>query len=205
MTAVSGHERIGGVAGMNRGTVQNCYNTGDVVSGSGNGIGGVVGDNGRTVRNCYNTGDVSGLAYVGGVVGLSIYGTVEYCYNTGKVSGLDNVGGVAGQNGSLNTVQNCVALNEYLVRDSGSELTFGRVAGVSSSTLTNNYGRNPMTVAGSPVDSGTLSQLNGANVTDAQARTDDTWWRASPPNGPAWDFTTIWEWGGNLPKLRNMP
>ena len=98
---ITGKNRVGGVAGYsNSGTIENCYNTGDIL-GSGS-VGGVVGYNGTSrskVENCYNTGDVTGTGSsgAGGIVGYSS-GTVENCYNTGDIAGNSNVGGVVGDN-----------------------------------------------------------------------------------------------------------
>ena len=111
------------MCGRNTGTIENCYNTGEV-----SGIygfvyaGGVCGANGNsaTIINCYNTGDVSGtssygFAYAGGVCGLNDYGTIENCYNTGEVSGTGTstdgsgyAGGVCGWN--TGTIENCYFL-----------------------------------------------------------------------------------------------
>ena len=104
------------------GTIENCYNTGEV-SGTGTSsygyvsVGGVCGWNTGTIENCYNTGDVSGtseygFAYAGGVCGFN-GGTIENCYNTGDVSGTSSygyvyAGGVCGRN--TGTIQNCYFL-----------------------------------------------------------------------------------------------
>ncbi len=93
----NGDWHVGGVVGWNYGTIENCYNTGEV-SGSSD-VGGVVGWNSAgTITNCYNTGDVSGNECVGGVVGLNERGTITSSYNTGEVSGNGRIGGVAGCN-----------------------------------------------------------------------------------------------------------
>ena len=115
----SSGNRVGGVVGYNSsGTVKNCYNTG-AVNSSGNWVGGVVGVNSGSVTNCYNTGAVSGSDwYVGGVVGWNDRGTVTNCYNTGKVSGNSYVGGVAGGNSSIGTVTGCYFLQTTGVNES---------------------------------------------------------------------------------------
>ena len=109
----------GGVCGWNTGTIQNCYNTGDVSGTSEYGFvyaGGVCGLNDYgTIENCHNTGKVSGTStssngtvYAGGVCGLNDYGTIENCYNTGEVSGIYGfvyAGGVCGFN--TGTIENC--------------------------------------------------------------------------------------------------
>ena len=71
-------------------------------------IGGVVGENNGTVENCYNTGNVVGNKWVGGVCGYND-GTNNNCYNTGKVTGTSDVGGVCGQNDG-GTLTNCYYL-----------------------------------------------------------------------------------------------
>ena len=71
-------------------------------------IGGVVGENNGTVENCYNTGNVVGNKWVGGVCGYND-GTNNNCYNTGKVTGTSDVGGVCGQN-DKGTLTNCYYL-----------------------------------------------------------------------------------------------
>ena len=88
----SGYIHVGGVCGFNGGTIENCYNTGDVsgtgTSTDGSGYaGGVCGFNTGTIENCYNTEDVSGTGtssygyvYAGGVCGCNDFGTIQNCY-----------------------------------------------------------------------------------------------------------------------------
>ena len=118
----------GGVCGWNTGTIENCYNTGDVSGTSEYSFvyaGGVCGLNDYgTIENCYNTGDVSGTGtrtdasgHAGGVCGCNDYGTIENCYNTGEVSGTGTStdgagydGGVCGRN--TGTIENCYNTGE---------------------------------------------------------------------------------------------
>ncbi len=105
---IKGHNYVGGLCGMNRGLVTNCYNTGNVTGSSR--VGGVCGWNDGTVTNCYNTGNVTGNNYyVGGVCGYNSGGPVSNCYNTGSVAGSNDVGGVCGYNYS-GSVTNCYYL-----------------------------------------------------------------------------------------------
>ena len=155
---VSGGEAVGGVVGINNGTVTNCCNTGDV-SGSGY-VGGVVGVTNGTMTNCRNTGDVSGGSegsLVGGVVGAT-NGTVTNCCNTGDVSGSDYVGGVAGYSNNGGTVTNCCNTGDV----SGTNIAVGGVvgySGYSASTITNCY--NTGTVSGSGYVGGVVGWNNG--------------------------------------------
>ncbi len=127
---INGNNYVGGVVGLNLGSVENCHNTG-TVTGTGDYVGGVVGDNRGSVINCYNTGTVSGNQ-VGGVVGYNI-SSVTNCYNTGTVTGTDDyVGGVVGYNSS--SVTNCyntgsVKGNNYV----------GGVVGDNNNTVENCY------------------------------------------------------------------
>ncbi len=111
--SVSGGIAVGGVVGLNdiNSSVTNCYNTGtDGVVGYSSG--GVVGYNSGTVENCYNTGNMSANISVGisgGVVGWNS-GIVENCYNTGNVSDGTISGGVVGQNFGSGSVKNCYFL-----------------------------------------------------------------------------------------------
>ena len=132
--AVSGYSTIGGITGRsNNGTVENCFNTGEV-SGSNSYIGGVVGDNTKsTVRNCFNTGKISGSIFVGGVVGnatsesSSTKSSVINCYNIGEVSGSDSYGGIIGYNYN-SIVSNCYTTGNINPAPGASRI--GIIAGV---------------------------------------------------------------------------
>jgi len=210
---------VGGVAGYNQATVSNCYSTASV-TGSGTGsnindgrVGGVVGDNqsGATVSNCYATGNVSGsYRQVGGVVGFNL-GSVSNCYATGTVvltsgSGLgtDPVGGVVGDNlNSSIAIQNCAALNPS-VTATVSTSNIGRVAGRNNDgTLTNNFGRNGMTVTANNVAKNPI--INDGGDVDGATITATNWNSASWWQNTAGFPATSWEFRAGLPTLRNMP
>lgn len=100
--------KAGAIAGYNKGTISNCFNTCKVeVNGStGNGAaGGIAGYNtDGTIINCYNTGIIySSNDSAGGITGTNS-GTIENCYNTGFIRaelGDDNYcygGGICGTN-----------------------------------------------------------------------------------------------------------
>ena len=144
----------GGVCGWNYGTIENCYNTGEVSGTSEYGFayaGGVCGFNGGTIENCYNTGDVSGTSeygfvYAGGVCGLNDYGTIENCYNTGDVSGTGTssnasvyVGGVCGWN--TGTIENCYNTGDVSGTGTSSYVYVyvGGVCGWNTGTIENCY------------------------------------------------------------------
>ena len=117
---------VGGVCGVNNGTIKSCYNTASVsgttdynIGATGSKVGGVCGDNSGTITNCFNEGTVSGTdENVGGVCGVS-YGTIKSCYNTASVSGQYSVGGVCGKNLSRTSpITNCFNKGTVSGRDS---------------------------------------------------------------------------------------
>jgi uncharacterized repeat protein (TIGR02543 family) len=127
---IVGGDFVGSVVGLNEGTVDNCYSTGDVWGKKE--IGGIAGRN-RTsgiIRNSYNTSQVTGTdSEVGGIVGKNV-GTVANSYNTGVVSGSSTVGGIVGEN-------NSACLNSYNIgsvnkRDANG--VFGGIVGRNYST-----------------------------------------------------------------------
>ena len=169
---INGYSYVGGVAGQNFGTIENCYNTG-AVTGTGGSVGGVAGSNGGTIQNCHNTGAVSGNDRVGGVAGQNS-GTIANCYNTGAVSGNgSNVGGVAGFNNS-GTIENCY--NTGAVSGNGSNV--GGVAGYNlgydgTATITSCY--NTGTVSGNGNEVGGVAGDNNAVFGGTAAITDCYW------------------------------
>lgn len=101
--SVSGEYEIGGIAGESVGTIEDCYNIGDVSSTS-SFVGGIVGSGWKDITNCYNTGRVIGY-YSGGIAGHSNGGRIEDCYNTGSVIGYNEGGGIAGYSGG--SIEDC--------------------------------------------------------------------------------------------------
>ena len=101
-TTVSGRDLVGGLAGeysQDRmgSLIENSSATGEVFA-TGNYVGGLVGFNrSAKVLNCYSTGCVSGIFYVGGLIGNNM-GTISNCYSTGSVDGNRFVGGLVGDN-----------------------------------------------------------------------------------------------------------
>lgn len=102
---VTGHY-IGSLVGCleDEGIVTGCYVDGGSVSGN-SVVGGLVGENGGgTIANCYATNNVSGVADVGGLVGIigrwaNMRGAVlTNSYSMCTVSGNHGVGGIAGGN-----------------------------------------------------------------------------------------------------------
>ena len=103
--------------------------------------GAIVGYNNSIVSNCYSAGIVSGngnnTTCIGGLVGYNI-GKVSNCHSTVTVSSNAIAGGLVGRNMNNSTIESCAALNPSLYLISGTSVSFGRLVGVNSGTLTNN-------------------------------------------------------------------
>ena len=125
---------VGGLVGLNRGTITNSYATGSVSGGFN--IGGLVGDNVGTVTNSYAAGSIRGnvrlrdFGGAGGLVGLN-RGTITNSYATGSVGGNDRVGGLVGDNGGT-------IMNSYATGSVGGNRVGGLV-GDNGGTIMNSY------------------------------------------------------------------
>ena len=150
--SVIGTERtVGGLIGFIRGSISNCYCTGDV-SGDRN-VGGLVGSGGSStsISNCYSTGDVHGVDYVGGLVGLNDSYIISNCYSTGDVNGVDDVGGLVGRN--YYDVSDC-----YSTGDVNGVDDVGGLVGLNTADVWNCYSTGRVEGKG-----GNMGGLFGAN------------------------------------------
>ncbi len=95
---VSGGSAVGGIAGVNAGTIDNAFVSGNV-AGSGNQVGGLVGENLTTgsIGQALATAHVSGGGEVGGLVGGNA-GSIADAMATGEVDGGAATGGLVGDN-----------------------------------------------------------------------------------------------------------
>ncbi|WP_290534837.1 GLUG motif-containing protein, partial [Alistipes sp.] len=145
---VTGGSNVGGVAGQNEGTVENCSVDG-TVTGTEYNTGGIVGINYGTISGCKTEGTVTGNANVGGIAGNGaanydtgtgnlIGSTIEGCHSTAAVSGSSTVGGVVGNLGNGCSLMAC-----YSTGDVTATLTTGYAGGVmganSRGTVTGCY------------------------------------------------------------------
>ena len=213
--SISGTTNIGGVAGsvLYSATVQNCYVSGVSITGSGNAVGGVAGYNTGTVQNCYSTANVTGDRFAGGVAGyVDTYGTVEYCYATGAITATyDNAGGIVGINEG--TINRCVALNPSVTSAFGAD-RIGRVAGSDYGTMTSNYARSSgmtLTYGGTAytptVTTAVHDGKDGLDVSaaDTHGSASNVWWRPAAQFGTMQWSATTWSFGSNrLPILQGF-
>ncbi|MCL2066703.1 MAG: InlB B-repeat-containing protein [Treponema sp.] len=190
-------------------------------------VGGIAGYNKGTVQNCYNTGDISGTGtngeYIGGIAGRNEGGTIKWCYATGNVDGQNLVGGITGsifsETGDYGNVYNSVALNtQVTARVGGIDISLGRVVGSGTNYLGNNFARNNMSVllnwdgsTGIPKSLQILgSYVDGADVIagNYEGENSDNWWIEDAwfedeEDEDEFKNTGVWIFAkNNLPKLK---
>jgi hypothetical protein len=141
---------IGGLAGYSgRGSISNCYSTGEVTGGDDcRALGGLVGRNdyGGHIINCDATGSVTGgdySSYLGGLIGLVGFGRsgeIENCSATGNVVGgygSVHLGGLVGYSED-GTISNCYATGQII--GGYNSLHLGGLVGVYEyGTISNCY------------------------------------------------------------------
>ena len=129
-------KNIGGIAGVNSGTMYSLYNE-SVVTGNGS-VGGVAGTNSGNITNAVNTTGITATGdYAGGLAGVNS-GTIDSGRNTGTINGKDNVGGMVGKNeekadgtgGILKNLSNAVTAAIF------GSANVGGIAGTNSGTIT---------------------------------------------------------------------
>jgi len=93
---VKAPELVGGLVGVNKGSVVRCATSGSVSGTSC--VGGLIGDNttALTVSDCYSLCTISGHEFVGGIAGENS-GNILYSYAAGRVDGNDFAGALVGE------------------------------------------------------------------------------------------------------------
>lgn len=98
---------VGGVAGTNYGTIENCSVDGTLTNYV-QYLGGVVGDNYGSIIGCSSSGTITGTGpNVGGIGGQSVGGTIMACYSVANIKGRSSSGGVLGQTNRETVVIAC--------------------------------------------------------------------------------------------------
>ena len=98
---------VGGVAGTNYGTIENCSVDGTLTNNR-HYLGGVVGNNYGSIIGCSSSGTITGTSpNVGGIGGQSVGGTIMACYSVANIEGMIYAGGVLGQTNRETVVIAC--------------------------------------------------------------------------------------------------
>ena len=141
---------VGGIAGINNGTIIGCSNAVKVTGNfSTSNVGGIVGENHGTIQNCYNLGSVyttNTQNHIGGIVGNNA-GNVQNCFTRCEITagGKPPYGTVtpyplAGNNGG--TVSGCFYMNgtEHDVPSYNNPVIPLADASSNITTISNNLG-----------------------------------------------------------------
>jgi len=148
--------RVGGLVGINNGTIQTARASGSVTGESE--VGGLVGINNGTIQTARASGGVSAETFVGGLVGININGTIQTARASGSVTGGFGVGGLVGGNGG--TVQTARASGSVSGETVGG-LVGSNVAGPDGSgTIQDAFAVGP--VSGSVTAGGLVGENIGA-------------------------------------------
>ena len=142
---------IGGIAGINRGTITESWSAANV-SSSANWIGGITGQHsfGATISRSIATGSATGRSSVGGAAGVS-QGTITDSYAEGDVfnNAFGNVGGFVGS-ASGGTISNSYATGDV----TGASGNIGGFAGYITAQVSDCY-------ATGDVSGGTVTGIGG--------------------------------------------
>ncbi|MEQ9090071.1 MAG: GLUG motif-containing protein [Balneola sp.] len=135
---LTGKSYAGGLVGWIQGLVHISNSSTNVsVSSSSSNVGGLIGQSGSIsegsyISNSHASGNVTGIDYVGGLIGRS-YIEITKSYATGDVSGTNYIGGLAGFSRGL------ASENYALGNVSGTEYVGGLIGHADTSPINNNY------------------------------------------------------------------
>ena len=142
---------IGGVAGLNEGTIMNSSYDDLTATFSGDNygeifVGGIAGKNTGTIKNCFvNSKKFEAIntmsTYAGGIAGVN-EGSISYCWviagtgSDGIYAREGGAGGIAGKNDAA--IANCVVLGGFIQQTNASACV-GRIWGTGTGAGTANY------------------------------------------------------------------
>jgi hypothetical protein len=206
------HFMSGGMFGGNDGVIENLGLIDVSITVGTQGIGGIAGVNNGTIKNCFVSGSVGDTFTKGGIVGSNTAGaTIQNCFFAGRVfhrreENSTVSGGIAGV--SSGTVSNCVSLAESVTEGSENN-TVARVVGSDrNGKLANNYGWNGTTTGQNylyyvtvPASADSASR-DGADLNFAELKAQAAWEKA----GFSFGSSVMWVWNGakGMPSLKNQ-
>jgi len=213
---ITGHVKVGALAGKSYGTVSNVAVVNANVTGN-TGVGalaGSVSDIG-SIDKSYSTGSVTGGSTVGGLVGnLMEDATISNSFSTATVNGGQYVGGLVGFTES-NTVQ---ISSSYAMGDVTGNIDVGGLIGFNSATVTNSYSLGQISGqtnaagligynAGSVSNSYSLSDITDTTAVYAVSNfvtssTGET--VAGTSVRPNEAYNTVYDWGGKTWAFSNV-
>ncbi len=183
---IRGESNVGGIAGSNWGTIQNCSVNATINASAGD-CGGI---SGRAANNswivfCQTNSTVTGVDRVGGVLGNSNMGVtmVFNTFSSGTVSGKTFVGGILGYGDR--TTRLC---NSYTLSKITGDSACGGVAGVNEGSISNSYflKDTDINVQLSGIGEDKKDQLRNTYAVNSSGF-------KSKATFPWWDFDFVWK------------
>ncbi len=161
---IRGGADTGGLVGyLTKGSIENCYVTGNVTGEQS--VGGLAGVVGGSLANCYATGNVrADLVFAGGLAGYQLYGSIAHCYAAGSVVGGATVGGLVGFQDNRNFNKGSIA-DSYAVGNVEATEKAGDAGGLvgvqyseieGDSSISNCYATGNVTAKGDEGNAGGL-------------------------------------------------
>ena len=182
------------------GVIENCAVLGSYIEGRDH-VASIAGDvnkndadEGAIVRNCLSDSRISSRSYqAGGMVGTIVTGTVEKCLFSGTV---DCAGNATGMVSLIDDDALPSYIRNNMIAPSHLYGTVSRVVATAGRTanLENNYALESSFCGSSAANAGPMenendaTSIHGANVADADARTQNFY-----ENTLGWDFQNIWK------------
>lgn len=115
-----------------------------VPDGSQTTIGGIAGTNRGIIESCVFTGSVTGVDYIGGIVGMNtVSGIIDSCQVYGTIHGTHFLGGISGVNkGVIRNCQNSAKINTTVEENSIklSDITLNQMTASESIVTTTDIG-----------------------------------------------------------------
>ncbi len=164
---IEGRRHIGGLVGVNAGTIVGSYAVGEFSANSL--VGGIVGVNHGKIINSYAGSDISMQSsvssHLGGLVGTN-EGIVINSHATVRIleRRSDNVGGLIGWNAI-----NARVINSYAGGDVGGDLFVGGLTGINRGSITNSYANGEVSGNSSVAGLVGTNQISAAMITNSYA------------------------------------
>lgn len=192
-TTISGIKKVGGIVGvtLSSSSIDNCETVEETVICGEDYIGGIVGyaNNNVTIINSINRANLRGSKYVGGVAGITFYGTnlnniscidanisgneyvgglvgysdsqIENSYNTSNIKGNKYIGGIVGTNYKTGNINSSYNKGKIEVLEDCA----GGITGTNDGTISNCY--NVAEINSSLADGLKIGGICGQNSSDS--------------------------------------
>lgn len=192
---IEGKKTCGAFAGVNYGTVENCFATGTIKAKET--TGGLVGKCEGVLRNCASYMKVKAKELVGGLTGsIETGGAVENCFVGGSVEAADgkvSAGGVSGAFAAAEYLQNIASvIHEVSGDESASNIDrfVGTLDSESGANISNNYIWEGAVLNGNA----SLDHPNRSVATAVSTQTLQS--RSLYEKELHWDLSKTWTWVG---------